>query len=224
MIISHSKSYIFFHTPKCAGSAVNQALYETGSRDKYFKIDGTVECSDGNHYTHDKLNQHSKPTAVYGHLNNTFADYFKFTTIRNPFSLELSKYNYAIDNYKQMTAECSEDVLSSEWFEYCERVYSNSFTDFILTNNKHDLTLCDRYVGKNGDLLVDYVIKVEELESKYNFVCKLLDIPNKLQSKRVNKSKTTKSIETLNTEQIKLIEEKYSDDLKFFNYSYNDLT
>ena len=224
MIISHSRSYIFFHTPKCAGSAVNQALYETGSRDEYFKIDGTVECSSGVHYKSEKLNQHSKPAAVYGNLNDCFPNYFKFATIRNPFSLEISKYNYAIESYKQMVLNCTGGDIDNKWFEYCENVNNSSFTEFISSDNNNDLTFCDRYVGKNGDLLVDYIIKVEELENKYNFVCKLLKIPNKLQRVRVNKSKITKNIETLDTEQIKLIEEKYSDDLEFFNYSYNDLT
>ena len=224
MIISHNPKYVFFHTPKCAGSAVNQALYEAGTRDEYYKIDGSVECSSGEHFKSKNINQHSKPAAVYGNIELPFQDYFTFATIRNPFTLELSRYNYAVDDYKRMRHPGFNNQYDKSWVEYCEEVYNNDFKYFIKLKVKHAITLCDRYVGENGDLLIDYVIKVEDLSKKFDLVCKILGIENHLPDKNVNESMKTKHIQDLDDEEIELINIKYKDDLEYFAYSYDDLT
>lgn len=215
MVISHKHKFVFFHTPKTGGSTVNQSLYESGHRENYVHNNGRIENIDGNHVECSNINQHTRPVELFGSMPNTdWDDYFKFAFVRNPYSLEVSKYFYYIKEAKS--------GIQDSFHDYCVKMRDNceTFDDFVRYEKyEYDYSF-KYYLCKNNELMVDYVGKLETIRRDYKIITTACGIDSKLIDVRVNKSKHKHYTEYYNDETRSIVAEKYAKDIEYFNYEF----
>jgi len=192
-MINHKHKFIFTHIPKTGGSSVH-----------YFFIN--IDRS------HVKSVIRHKTTAQIkaGIEKKVFEDYFKFAYVRNSWDRELSLYTYI--------------TQSRHHFFHKEAVKCNDFSTY-LKQTYHDKRLAyhqyDWVSDKNGDLLVDFVGRFENLQQDFIIICDKIGIPYiKLPQK--NKSNHKHYTEYYDDETRELVAQKYARDIEYFGYEFGE--
>tara|TARA_X000001036_G_scaffold440125_1_gene494672 strand:- start:9970 stop:10554 length:585 start_codon:yes stop_codon:yes gene_type:complete len=192
-MISHDPPFIFVHLTKTAGTSVDYTLKHLAEIPK--------EKHKVKHETILQLLKQCKKDP---------AEYFKFTTVRNPFDRLVSNYFYRVERLKDPKI-IDTNMSFSEWVTG-EKGYS--FKDTMVKRTMHSWISDDK-----GNLLMDYIIRFENLQDGFSEVCNKLGLPNyklphtfKTNHKNYKKYYSPTAIECIN--------EYYKKDLESFNYSY----
>jgi hypothetical protein len=132
---------------------------------------------------------------------------FKFTFVRNPWDWQVSLYHYALQSprhpqYKLMKSMADFDAYL-EW-----RVSE----DLKLQSN----FVCD----EDGNLLVDYLGRFENLNDDFKHVCGKVGIPYNLPF--INQSKRRHYAEYYSDRGRALIEEAFAPDIERFGYRFDE--
>ena len=77
----------------------------------------------------------------------------------------------------------------------------------------------DWIVDENGEVLIDFVGRFENLTSDFETICEKIGIPS-ISLKHINKSKHKHYTEYYNKETRKIIAEKYCRDIEYFGYKF----
>ena len=186
------KNCLFFHIPKTAGISVSKSLF------------GDVE------WGHRSVSFYK---SYYG--EDTFNTLYKFCFVRNPYKRLFSAYTFLKQGgINNQDLEFSKSYLK-EYINFNEFVLKGLEKKEIMNwvHFKPQYTfICD----KNDKVVMDFIGKVENLNTDFNTVCKQLNIKSELQT--LNKSKIIKNEFS---EEIKtIIKLKYQKD---FNLFYPDL-
>jgi hypothetical protein len=200
MVISHKNKFLYISPPKCASTTLRILL-------RPYSDICSLEYSGGK----------SKPGTFYRkHHTNAqelkqyfdeqewdWDTYFKFTFARNPWSRVVSRYFYARKMGFISKSQSFEDYVT--WVVKCKN--GNSVSDFISDDD--------------GNNMIDYVGKIENMEQNFRYVCSKigLDIPD---IKHINNTKHKPYIEYYNNKMKKLVAEKYAKDIERFNYEFGD--
>jgi hypothetical protein len=225
MRISHNKKFIFISKPKCASSSVRSLL------DPYSDII-SANCYPYHHHT----------TAMqmkihFAEMGWNWERYFKFITIRNPWDMIVSFYHYAkpdkngiyffessrhgIKREEGTTVPFEDWLLDmgmmKSWHkllykngEYLSNQWTADFSFYTLNNFILDET---------GGILVDYVIKVEDMEHGLKEVFDRLDIPHR-EIVRINQSQH-KHYRSYYTEKTRrLVEKEFRYDILVGEYEF----
>lgn len=146
--------------------------------------------------------------SIYGtYLFNT---YYKFGFVRNPWSRVVSLYlrNEGI----QM-----KDKLSFE--EFVNWIQNSSDTCIHPSTKKNQL---DWFTDREGNVLVDFIGKFENLESDWDIISKKLGINKKLPHKNNTNSNTKHYSEFYTEETRDIIHNKFKVDIEYFGYTFED--
>ena len=186
------KNCLFFHIPKTAGISVSKSLF------------GDVK------WGHRSVSFYK---SYYG--EDTFNTLYKFCFVRNPYKRLFSAYTFLKQGgINNQDLEFSKSYLKE---------YTN-FNEFVLKGlEKKEIMnwvhfkpqytfICD----ENDKVVMDFIGKVENLNTDFNTVCKQLNIKSELQT--LNKSKNIKN--EFSKEIKNIIKLKYQKD---FNLFYPDL-
>ena len=95
MLISDEYKFIFFHTPKTAGTSVTQALAPFCNIVANVKIN--PECKSPS-YKKKGYTIHQTPTEFLARYPDQYRNYFKFAFVRNPWSRTVSFYKVKHQN------------------------------------------------------------------------------------------------------------------------------
>lgn len=192
----YKKKCIFIHVPKAAGTSINLAIYG-------------------------KTLGHYPASTFQVKFPNLFQKSFKFSFVRNPWDRVLSAYRFALKGNTE-----SMGVRNPQQYEIPEFSSFESFLKNWLV--KQDVTKLDfifrpQYnflYDEYDNLLVDYVGKVETLESDLmNVESKLgFKIPV-LHSNKTSQGSTFQD-EYLNVEMINIVRDIYSKDIELFGYEF----
>ena len=186
------KNCLFFHIPKTAGISISKSLF------------GDVK------WGHRSVSFYK---SYYG--EDTFNTLYKFCFVRNPYKRLFSAYTFLKQGgINNQDLEFSKSYLKE---------YTN-FNEFVLKGlEKKEIMnwvhfkpqytfICD----ENDKVVMDFIGKVENLNTDFNTVCKQLNIKSELQT--LNKSKNIKN--EFSKEIKNIIKLKYQKD---FNLFYPDL-
>ena len=182
MICSAGK-FVFIHVPRTGGTSIESQLK------KRFKIEG---------------NKHQSMFEIMGNID--VSEFFKFTFVRNPWDLVISKYfapYYSNINY-----------LSGKTLSYFLENYSpaineagDSFFDFF---NPDDMDFIGRFEDRDKGL--------EVISQKIGID---LDPHFSVKNKEMQKAKSKKKFwEYYDEETIEIVYNKYKLDIDYFNYKY----
>jgi chondroitin 4-sulfotransferase 11 len=222
MMINHKDKFIFVKLSKSASSTITNIF-------KDFYLDCYFEKT-GHHHILDLLNKDNQ-------------SYFKFTTVRNPYDRLVSRYFYAksmpwihnegerISKYQFANLSFKEFVLGGADRTPMKTDWLNVDIDENVNSRPHLKKLLDR-VGffdnqiewiqsGDGKVLVDSVIKVENIQEDFNGVCDKIGIPHQKLS-RTNKSKHKHYTEYYDDETKQIVAKKYAKDIEYFNYEFGE--
>lgn len=186
---------IYVHIPKSAGVSINKALF------------GNMG---GGHKT---VQQYKR---IFGPA--TFKKYFKFTFVRNPYRRLLSAYLFL--------KEGGMNYNNSEWASVNLSAYA-SFGDFVKgwvnENNIHSYYhfipqyqfICDHNLIPE----VDFIGRVETIESDYKYICNKLGVSASLEILNKSDNPNTDWRSYYDNESQIIVSEVYRMDFELFNYS-----
>jgi hypothetical protein len=234
MIISLNRRYVFVHIHKCAGTSVEVALAKSlrhndivlGSTKSGEKYQEFFKRAIG-------LNKHSTALEARGFLGETmYAKFFKFAFVRHPIDRLHSLYSYALKlahDAELSDEEHQHQNATGKWpdrppFRYkavAAALESNSFSDFAL----NPLTWADvgaqpqwqSVCNANGQLIVDFIGKVESIEQDFAQICERLEVSVPLEVR--NSSTEKKSSQELSPLALATVQERYARDFELFSYS-----
>jgi len=189
---------LFIHIPKTAGSSINSSPLMS-------KVDKKI---------------HPFRTTINDKIIEIGAeDFFKFCFVRNPYARFYSLYNY----FYHMNAEHIFYKYNGHICEVVQRF--RTFSDFVhnfkelrIRNNFHFYPQSD-YVYCEGELVADFIGKVENIDHDINDLAKLLDLAVNIELSEVNVSTKKDAYKQAYTEQLKMIvQDIYGRDFDNFGY------
>lgn len=225
MIISHSRKFIFIHIPKTAGLSITDALSKYNFNRNYmnrmlalFKIYPRVYMES---FKDERFHvrRHLTAKMIKDQLNDlgrgdVFEKYFKFSFVRNPFAAMVSSYKYVMASSDPgHVSHKSSDFINM-------RTKYNSFEDFLRFRvNEFPISFYSYlYDDSNGQCLVDFVGKVENLQEDFDKVCRSVDLPL-MELRRVNATKLDDFKVYYNAELASLLVDSYKKDFELMGYS-----
>lgn len=221
MIISHKHKFIYFANGKCASSTIENTLAKYNDDDRIKIVD--VGYGKKGIWCKKKLNnkkhiknlwgcntEHVPPFLVREELGKIFNYYFKFSFVRNPYSWIVSQYFW---NFKDKP-----DILTPRHLEKIF-IFLRKVRRGIQGKSKYQYSFLADDHG-NGDLLVDFVGKIENFNEDFCKVCKKIGIPpSKKKVKTMNEKKSKKHyLEFLNNDSLNYIQKTYAKDILKFKY------
>lgn len=175
MLCSFSKKFIYLKTIKTAGTSV-EIFFERYCRspldytERHFvdeAVDsfGIVGCRGpvADRSLVRFYNHMSAQEALDRLGKDIWESYFKFCVIRNPYDKVVSMFWYSLTNEERI-------FLSDAPFSKVRE----KFSDFVA--NKSNYPNDRKVYTINGEIVVDYLIRFENLGADMSYVCELMDI------------------------------------------------
>lgn len=207
MIISHAHRFIFFAIPKTGTHSIRRALRVHMDKDDLEQV-GLFE-NRSLPYPDIAALKHGHITAqqirpVLG--EEAFNAYFKFAIVRNPFD--------------RFVSYCAFVARTNGLFAANPRSFMRSILqarpfDHILFRPQSDFV-----ADADGRLMVDFIGRVERLQSDYDRICDTIGIPRS-ELTRVNESSHRDYREYFDEELVAMVSELYRADLELFDYAFD---
>ena len=227
MLISYSHKFIFIHNWKVAGTSVRAALAPYAidqptqnklvnilmDNDSYFgfRLNSFISRSRLTRYTKNlnsfrAFEKHNTADIVKQLLPySLWHRYYKFGFVRNPWDREVSNYEFIIQNSEN---PMHETVRSMRGFDQYVEEYVTS--RFYLQKWF--------FFDRDGNNLVDYIGRFENLEEDFEKVCSYLNIKSKLPHKNITVRPSYKRYYSDLSAQI--IYDIYKEDVEAFGYEF----
>ncbi|HEY1141519.1 MAG TPA: sulfotransferase family 2 domain-containing protein [Lysobacter sp.] len=207
MIISHQHRFIFAAIPKTGTHSVRRALREHMSPEDLEQVGLFVN----KRFPYAELAQIS-----HGHLSlqqvrpyvgeEVFSGYFKFAFVRNPFD--------------RFVSYCAFMTRENGAFERNPRevmrhlLFTVRPLHHVLFQPQHGFI-----TGEDGELLTDYVGRVEEMQASYDAICARIGIPSQA-LEQVNSSRRGSYRDYYDQPLIDGVRELYGRDIELFGYEF----
>ncbi len=192
-MISDDYKCIFIHVPKCAGESVETLL-----------LGGPFNTSTYCGHTE----KHWGVKEIKKKYPAKYAAYFSFSIVRNPWERVVSWVKYR-DMRRERTSGKFEDRLWSD-------LNDDTFVDYMI---KHS---CSKMLYLDGEVGVDRIIRMENLERDFSGICDLLGLQGLLLP-HVNKTEHEAFAIYYNDRSRERVAEVFSDDICLFNYKFECL-
>lgn len=152
---------------------------------------------------------------IWQRTDEIFNSFFKFSSVRNPWARAVSLYHREEGTNK--VSKRLKDRMTFE--EFCEQHFYASDTCLHPTLHKNQL---DWLTSDNGNLLMDYVYKLEEFDKAIVEIEKLTDGKLKLDNVKRNKNQKQNDYRQMyNDKTRKIIKKRFEKDIDFFKYTFN---
>ena len=240
MIISHKYKFIFIRPTKVAGTSVQVNLAkQCGEKDIVTSVSGYDEKSDESKFTIRARNRegyhgHMKPDIIREKIGEKiWNEYFKFTIVRNPYDLAVSRYFWHWSRPpKKLSKEMTKSKLKihlvqpSSYIRLIKRLLGLTKRTFPETIKHFDKQWKDTgyYFDEIGQPICDFYIRYENLDEDYKAVCEHLGIPYEpLPRLKVKQRKDKKHYsEYYDKKTRNRVEKIFKKELDFFNYKFED--
>jgi hypothetical protein len=206
VIISPNHKYVFVAVPKTGTHAVRQALRpHMGAGDmeqvglfvkRQFPIADLAKLGHG-HISLEQLRKFMDPAK--------FAEYFKFAFVRNPFDRFVSYCSF-------VTREGN--AFKTDPKRVMRRMLAEPPSEHVLFWPQNTFL-----VDGAGNLLTDYVGRVETMQQSFEFIASKIGIPP-VQLEKVNATERSAYRDYYDQELIDGVAKLYADDLRLFGYDF----
>ncbi len=209
-MISHNYKCIFVHIPKTGGSSIENVIWPLKSDRVVENLWMGLVRPYYNKYQMDGL-QHLTSNQIKTEVGSkVFSSYYKFSVVRNPWEKAVSQFIYT----KHKRKDLRKIIDMTKWtsFEkYLNLISENEHTHWMKQVN----FICD----KNGTIMVDKIIRFENIEKEFELIRQHLGIQN-ITLPHVNKSKRKHYTKYYNKRTIQIISNLYKEDIELFNYTF----
>ena len=235
MIISHKHKFIFIRPRKTAGTTMQNVLSQICGDDDIV----TSGYDDGNK----NIDQSCWDGHPHPHLwdvkqlvgEDIWREYFKFTFVRNPFDITVSRFFWNIKGKGQKGYDTTKEDFK-RWFQ--EYTSANLFHDarFYPVNMAYPFLLDLNCVSNqntplyqsgllNRQIDLDFVGRYESLQSDFDFICDELKLGRLKLKDKNSKTKTRKDKinykEWYDEKMIETMNELFEKDLDLLGYDFN---
>ena len=150
--------------------------------------------------------------------------FFKFTTVRNPWDRKLSTFSYLKEKAKQFK-KFDSGIEHGLYKKYCKLIKSvqtlKSILKILQTSQKKKSKI-DWVLDNNGNNMLDFIGKVENLEHDLKYAFKQIGLPEP-KLVHTNKSNHRPYTEAYDEQwMIDKVAERYKDDIFHFNYEFGN--
>ncbi len=220
ILIDKYKS-IYFFLPKTGSTSVKSNLA------KLLEMENTEELPHGIH----NPKTFPFPFVKQNELDSTYKEYFKFTIVRNPWSRLVSCYrdkirpaeynkNGIINGVAIPLINCSDKFYGGMSF--------GSFVDVVCsisdaTANNHFRSQLFQLTNSEGELLVNYIGKLESLNESLNEITQKTGIPGN-EMPHFHKTSSKPYLEYYNNELVEKVKQRFKEDIDFFEYEFQSTT
>lgn len=192
-MISHRHKFIFIGISKAASGSVRKTF------DDLYDIHAHGPKRHGNtYYVHhgaDYIKEH------FDQKGWDWDNYFSFAFVRNPWARKVSLWKYWL-----LRAE-------SKW----------SFKKYVIEKREDSKGYTPYYCDKEGNILLDFIGKVEDLQGGIDIICDKVGIPHrKLPEKHIHQTKHKHYTEYYDDETKQIVAERYAKDIVSFGYEYGE--
>jgi hypothetical protein len=221
-IINNSYGFIFVHVPKTAGTSVTNLLSKyTNYCD--IELGGTAfgEAIQSAYLKRFGLSKHSPASDIHSVVGSiTWSKYFSFSIVRNPFARCLSTYHF-LRMWEGATPQFADRMRKFESFD--EYVLSDIWEETMGPDNIFRPQVSWLRTSRHKtDLLVNYVGKLEALDTDISYILDAIGIPLFKRSgpklPQMNKSAPSATSEIQNQQVVERIVEKYKSDFQILGY------
>lgn len=208
MVLSNKNKYIFIHAPKVAGQSVSVAL-----------LKGTYPWMPVPHYLQkiksaigyrtpffpNMFTAHIRAEDLKAAIPEKFEEYYKFGFVRNPWDWQVSLYSYTVKNPRH--------------YQHKLIAGMKDFDEYLEWRLNEDLFLQKQwFFDKEGNFLMDFVGKMENLNQDFAHICQNINIQAELP--HINQSRKDNKIHKFYTQKtIDLVYEAFKEDVVAFNYT-----
>lgn len=211
-LISHKYKFIFFHVPHTGGTSISNALskYANWPYKSRFVFEKLAK------YIHEQpriylFQEHVKAVDVRDKIpDNIWTSYYKFAVCRNPYDWLVSVYSYS----KNMLEQKSDVFLDMQKIvKDCQ-----DFSDFVIWAKQGKRTFQKKFLSdQDGILLVDKLIRFENINSDFAEVCEHLSL--NIDLPKQNHSRRKQAFTSYYTKEEALqIHEAFKEDFEFLGY------
>lgn len=220
MIISYKNNFIFIHNYKVAGSSITDALHPYGLYDpplsrqvaefveklpykskvmilRVMHFIGKTKC----------YPSHIQAEELRDILGDEWDGMYKFGLVRNPWDWQVSLYHFMRQSHDHHQHELAKSF--------------KDFKDYINWRVNNDVQLQKKFFAdRNGNIIVDYIGKMERLNEFTDEVSKKIGCA--INVRHLNKSKHTNYREYYDRETKRLVEKYFAEDIECFGYTFDD--
>lgn len=212
MVLSTNPPFLFIHIPKTAGTSVEEALFD--------------------YQDFDYMNEPHPIVAQYKtYINKDMYDsLFKFTFVRNPWSLQLSTYKYyVVNNNIDITFdEYIKWKFTGNPMDIKDRVgHDDGDVDSRIMVAYHMNRLPQLYflIDELGEIQMDYIGSLENISKDFDAIINKLGLTkDDVFLPHSNKSSYDEGktyMDYYSEESKKIVSERFSMDIKVFGYKFN---
>ena len=230
-ILSNSHDFVFVHLHKCGGSSVEIA-YQPHAKWNDIVL-GSTDAGERLQHIYRKLHglhKHSTAAEIQDVVGPFWNEAWTFSLIRHPVSIMESFYRWIhklIDNFAQTSEQPFDVVLDKIRNKVVDRPFmqyevtqpfanAEDFNDFVMRFSKKSTlgTIFDR-LSRDGELIVDEVFKLEEVDKLWKALSKRTGAT--IMPEHKNKGSRVDDI-VWSQEALQLVEDMHAVDLEVFKY------
>ncbi len=208
MIVSHRRNFVFVHIFKTAGTSVKRALRRHAMpvwqepANQVLKRIGVAQFGPPQYPDHMTASELIEQTSLA-----SFNTLFSFAFVRNPWDWELSHYKY---------------ILRRPRHAFHQEVAAlGTFSEYVRWRCDGRHTSQKSFLVYQGNRVVDFVGRFEEIDAGFQHVAQRLKISSKL--KRLNRTRPTIYQRHYDAQTAALIERAYQVDIAEFGYQFDEL-
>ncbi len=207
MLVSYHKKFIFVHIFKTAGTSIADSLA------RYCYRPGSTRPSNWMAYLSTNwkkihrmpIKKHATALEIRDSLDRgVFDSFFKFTFVRNPWDWQVSLYHYILEHPENRGHE--------------ETRRMGSFRNFVLSRVGLTFTQTGCLTDADGNLMVNFVGKFENLDRDFGLVCEKVGISANLP--HINKMQRSGYRDYYDSETRDLTAKLYAEDIERFGYNF----
>ena len=196
MPINRQHKLLFIHIPKNGGTSIEKFFNMMG-KDSFYGSNTITES--GVLYSP----QHLTPDLLQKYLDkDIYNTYFKFSFVRNPYDKVKSEFFW-----RQRIGDINTNTDFKKWV----------FNFYGKIDNDHKLPQYKYIFNDNGEKVVNFVGKVENINQDFAKLLDIINYPKKESLSKENINKNRKSV-IFDQEIKEKIVDIYSEDFKLFGY------
>ncbi len=203
-MINHETKCIFIHIPRCAGTYIELLI---DKRD-WWNVD--------------IAQKHLSAKTSRNLYREYWDEYFKFSFIRNPWSLEVSWYFWKKSFLKDI--KFKEFIIDEDLNKTIK--LSSGLNDRKFVNIFPNFINCYDYLQIENEIPLDFIGRYENLNDHLNLVSKKLNInlpmQNRLTPRQINRTEHSNYKDYYDDETRQIVAKRYEKDINYFEFKFDE--
>ena len=207
MLLSRERRFLFVHVYKNAGTSITKALMPfAASKGRVLATKGLARLGVRAPFGPQPFAEHiSAPELIEAMGREAFDAFFSFAIVRNPWDWQVSLFHYM-----RKERAHHQHVLAKSFA---------GFDDYIRWRCREEVRFQRDFIySRDGELLVDFVGRFENLDSDFASICARIGISASLPKLNVSNTKPYRSF--YGDETRELVRRAFAPDVALFGYDF----